>query len=187
MNDTLSQTITTQPVQPVEKKQVTYAVPLFIGACVVAMVIVMLSVPKSAVFSIRLFLSRYLLRAPYISVQTQPIGSPFIITAARLEKPGFISLYIGDDYDSPHSNVMGTSTLLIAGEYRSEIPIPFTLEDYESIINDFRLRDVDTSKKGHPVFVVGFYDDGDGKFSLEKDTIVHDAFGTPLIYKVLFY
>ncbi|MBP9813929.1 hypothetical protein KBC80_01920 [Candidatus Woesebacteria bacterium] len=144
--------------------------------------IVFILVSNDTWFAWRQVVARYLLRSDYVTLNNNIFDrNQYVVGKVKLRKPGFAVLYFGSQYDLGIRNPIAFTKLLLPGEYTN----------VQIKADDARLQAEDPAlfRSGATLYVVLFYDDGNGIFNSmnpdePRDTMVVDPLGQPVFAKL---
>ncbi len=165
--------IAAQSDSPSKKQDIfPWVITIFIEGIIFFLLLFLL--PSSFWIQGKQFIVRYIFQSAYLSVENQQNLSQAVIKSVRLKKPGFLAITLPNEFDSPGDNTIGGIPIpLAAGEYKD---MPIQIAD-KSFFQLPQLRKDPWNK----LFVIMYYDDGDGEFDRNTDIVAKDALGNPVI------
>ncbi len=118
------------------------------------------------------FIEPYIPSENFVQSQSQPLSERMYIKKAGLARPGFIIFASREPLGTSTDKILSSIdiALLPAGKYFN-IPIPLDRIRAETL----------GVMPGSLIYVALYYDNGDGLFDKEKDILVRNIFGNPIV------
>lgn len=148
----------------------------------IGVLLIFMFISNDTWFAWRQFIARYVLRSEHITLTNNIFDrNQYIVGHVKLHKPGYLTLYFADQYDTGMRNPVGYTNILLPGDYTN----------VQIKISDERLKEEDPKQYGFgaSLYIALFHDNGDGvinSLDLDKprDALAKDAFGQPVFAKL---